>query len=87
MIGKILSHTENVACAATQLSTTAQSLSQGTNEQAASVEETSASLEQMSASINQNSENAKVTRGMANKSSKEAQDGGSAVIQTVEAMR
>jgi len=87
MISKILSHTENVASAATQLSATAQSLSQGTNEQAASVEETSASLEQMSASINQNSENAKVTRGMANKSSKEAQDGGNAVVQTVEAMR
>jgi methyl-accepting chemotaxis protein len=43
------------------------------------VEETSASIEQMSASINQNTENAKVTDGIANKAAKEAADGGEAV--------
>ena len=41
----------------------------------------------MSASINQNSDNAKVTDGMATKTGKEATDGGSAVTQTVSAMK
>jgi methyl-accepting chemotaxis protein len=51
------------------------------------VEETTASIEVMSASINQNSDNARVTDGMATKTTKEAVDGGSAVSQTVVAMK
>jgi methyl-accepting chemotaxis protein len=73
--------------AANQVSSTAQSLSQAASEQAASVEETTASIEQMSASISQNSDNAKVTDGMATKASKEATEGGDAVTQTVKAMK
>jgi methyl-accepting chemotaxis protein len=73
--------------ASEQVSATAQSMSQATSEQAASVEETSASIEQMSASINQNTENAKVTDGMASKASKEATEGGDSVQQTVAAMK
>ena len=73
--------------AANQVSATAQSLSQAASEQAASVEETTASIDVMSASIGQNSDNAKVTDGMATKASKEAADGGSAVSQTVTAMK
>ena len=73
--------------AASQVSATAQSLSQAASEQAASVEQTTASIETMSASINQNSDNAKVTDGMASKASKEATEGGSAVTQTVAAMK
>jgi methyl-accepting chemotaxis protein len=41
----------------------------------------------MSASISQNSDNARVTDGMATKTTKEATDGGSAVSQTVVAMK
>jgi methyl-accepting chemotaxis protein len=73
--------------AANQVSATAQSLSQSASEQASSVEETTASIDLMSASISQNSDNAKVTDGMATKASKEAGDGGSAVTQTVQAMK
>jgi methyl-accepting chemotaxis protein len=73
--------------AANQVSATAQSLSQSASEQASSVEETTASIEQMSASISQNSDNAKVTDGMASKASKEATDGGQAVTLTVSAMK
>jgi methyl-accepting chemotaxis protein len=73
--------------AAGQVSATAQSLSQAASEQAASVEETTASIEQMSASISQNSDNAKVTDGMATKASKEAGEGGDAVTATVRAMK
>jgi methyl-accepting chemotaxis protein len=73
--------------AAGQVSATAQSLSQSSSEQAASVEETTASIEQMTASITQNTENAKVTDNMATKSSSEAEQGGKAVKDTVEAMK
>jgi methyl-accepting chemotaxis protein len=41
----------------------------------------------MTASIAQNTENAKVTDGMATKAAREAEEGGSAVGQTVEAMK
>ena len=73
--------------AASQVSATAQSLSQSASEQASSVEETTASVDMMSASITQNSDNAKVTDGMATKASKEAAEGGQAVTQTVTAMK
>jgi methyl-accepting chemotaxis protein len=73
--------------AANQVSATAQSLSQAASEQAASVEETTSQIDVMSASITQNSDNAKVTDGMATKTTKEAADGGSAVSQTVVAMK
>ena len=73
--------------AANQVSETAQSLSQSASEQASSVEETTASIDTMSASITQNSDNAKVTDGMASKASKEAGEGGQAVTQTVLAMK
>ncbi len=73
--------------AANQVSATAQSLSQSASEQASSVEETTASIDLMSASITQNSDNARVTDGMATKASKEAGDGGAAVTQTVTAMK
>ena len=77
---------ESVASASEEVNASAQSLSQGSSEQAASVEETSASLEQMSASINQNTENAKVTDGIATSAAQEAVEGGEAVAATVDAM-
>jgi methyl-accepting chemotaxis protein len=59
----------------------------GASEQAAAAEESSAAIEQMSASIAQNTENAKVTDGMAGKAAQEAGEGGEAVRSTVAAMR
>ncbi|WP_017905092.1 methyl-accepting chemotaxis protein [Pseudomonas asplenii] len=87
IIGEVRNAADNLASASEQVSATAQSMSQATSEQAASVEETSASVEQMSASINQNTENAKVTDGMASKAAKEATEGGDSVQQTVVAMK
>jgi methyl-accepting chemotaxis protein len=87
IVGEVRSAADGIASASEQVSSTAQSLSQATNEQAASVEETSASVEQMSASINQNTENAKVTEGISAKASTDANEGGTAVVQTVEAMK
>ncbi len=87
VITEVRSTADNIASASEEVSATAQSMSQATSEQAASVEETSASVEQMSASINQNTENAKVTDGMAAKAAKEATEGGESVRQTVAAMK
>ncbi|GAA3540031.1 methyl-accepting chemotaxis protein [Zobellella aerophila] len=87
IIGEVRGAADSLASASEEVSATAQSMSQATSEQAASVEETSASIEQMSASINQNTENAKVTDGMAGKAAKEAGEGGEAVQQTVAAMK
>jgi methyl-accepting chemotaxis protein len=87
IIGEVRGAADALGSASEEVSATAQSLSQGASEQAAGVEETSASVEQMSASITQNTENAKVTDGMATKAAKEAGDGGEAVRQTVAAMK
>lgn len=87
IIGEVRNAADNLASASEQVSATAQSMSQATSEQAASVEETSASIEQMSASINQNTDNARVTDGMASKAAREASDGGESVQQTVIAMK
>jgi methyl-accepting chemotaxis protein len=86
-IRDVSSAASSMQMAAEQVSATAQSLSQASSEQAASVEETSASIEQMTASINQNTENARVTDGIASKSATEAAEGGEAVRQTVGAMK
>ena len=87
IIGEVKGAADALSNAAGQVSATAQSLSQSSSEQAASVEETTASIEQMTASITQNTENAKVTDNMATKSSVEATQGGTAVKETVEAMK
>jgi methyl-accepting chemotaxis protein len=87
VINEVNGAAANIATASEEVSSTAQSMSQATSEQAASVEETSASVEQMSASINQNTENAKVTDGMATQASSEAVQGGQAVKETVSAMK
>ncbi|WP_415034969.1 methyl-accepting chemotaxis protein [Azonexus sp.] len=89
-LGGIITDVNNtsneIGNAATQVSATAQSLSQSASEQAASVEETTASIEEMTASIAQNTENAKLTNGMASQAAQEAAEGGTAVAQTVDAM-
>jgi len=87
IVSEVRGSADNLASASEEVSATAQSISQTTSQQAASVEETSASVEQMSASINQNTQNAKITDGMASKASKEATEGGKSVKQTVDAMK
>jgi methyl-accepting chemotaxis protein len=87
IISEVRGSADALSSASEQVSATAQSMSQASSEQAASVEETSASMEQMSASIGQNTENAKVTDGMASKAAQEAAEGGKAVKDTVAAMK
>ena len=82
-IGEVLEAAEHLVGASTQISATAQSLSQGASEQAASVEHTSAAMAQMRASIAQNNENAKVTGDIATRTAGETVAGGRAVSETV----
>ncbi|MFZ2853900.1 MAG: methyl-accepting chemotaxis protein [Rhodocyclaceae bacterium] len=86
-IGQVRSAADNLSSAAEEVTSTSMSLSQAASEQAASIEETSSSMEEMSASISQNTENAKVTNGIAGKSATEAAEGGEAVRATVDAMK
>jgi len=86
-ITEVSENSSALANASRQVSATAQSLSQSSSEQAASVEQTTASIQQMSASIARNTENAKVTDTIAAAAAQQAQEGGSAVRKTVEAMK
>ena len=87
IIGEVRSAASSLATAAGQVSSTAQSVSSGNSQQAAAVQETTASLEQMNASIAQNADNSRQTETMAKKGSKDAEESGGAVRETVEAMK
>jgi len=87
IIGEVRSAATSLATAAGQVSSTAQSVSSGNSQQAAAVQETTASLEQMNASIAQNADNSRQTESMAKKGSKDAEESGGAVRETVEAMK
>jgi len=87
IVGEVKIAGSNISQGSSQLSQSVQDLSSGASEQAASVEQTSSSLEEMSANVNQNADNAKQTEKMAEAVAVQAQDGGSAVKETVQAMR
>ena len=87
VMGEVQTGASALASAATQVSATSDTLSQGTSEQAASVEETTASLEQMSASINQNAENSRHLARISNDAARVADESGRSVSRTVDAMK
>jgi methyl-accepting chemotaxis protein len=87
IVSDVRGSADALAAASEELTASAQVLSQNASEQAASVEETSSSMEEISSTVAQNTENAKVTDGIASKSAKDAREGGDAVTQTVEAMK
>ncbi len=78
---------EQVASSSEELSASSQSLANAATEQAANLEETSASIEQLTSSIEQNASNAKKTNDVTVKAAREAEEGGEAVIETVDAMK
>jgi len=87
VIQTVRSGADNLASASQEVSATAQTISQGAVEQSASVESTSSAVEQLNASVQQNAENAGVTEKMATSSANEAQEGATAVTETVLAMK
>ena len=86
-VGDIQRISSEVASGANQVSDTAQNLSQGSSRQASAGEEVSASMEEMGANIKQSSDNALATEGIAEKSAKDATEGGDAVNGAVQAMK
>jgi methyl-accepting chemotaxis protein len=77
----------NVTSGAEELNATAEVVAHGANQQAAGVEEVSASVEQIVVSIRQNSENAAKTESISRQASGDAEEGGRAVGETLQAMR
>ena len=86
VISEVGAGADSVFLAAAQLSSSSQSLSQGTSEQAAALEETSASLDQMNSSIMQNANNSRTVEQMAMSGVKQATRSGDAVVKLVGAM-
>jgi methyl-accepting chemotaxis protein len=87
VIRDVHANAESLSSASAQMASTSQTLSQGTNEQAAGVEETTASLEEMSASLGQNAENSRSMEQMALKGAKDAEESGLAAAQASQAMK
>ncbi len=85
-LGEALSGVTTLSSASTQVSSTAQSVSRGTSEQAASVEETTSSLEEITASITQNASNSRKMETMAVLGAAEAEESGRTVGETMQAM-
>ena len=83
----IQSTSDNIADASGQMSTTAQTVSQGSTEQASAAEEISASMEQMSASISQNTSNAQRTEKIADEATKKIREGGEKVLVVLNAIK
>jgi methyl-accepting chemotaxis protein len=87
VVTDVRSATDNVANGSKEMSATSETVSQGATEQSSSIEEVSSSVEQMSANIRQNADNASQTEKIANKAAADAIEGGTAVNQTVAAMK
>lgn len=86
-VNNIVMSSQALTGASSEISATADSLSQGANEQAANVEEITSSLEEIGATISQNAQNAKETDVIAQRTSSQAEKGGKAVDDTIEAMK
>jgi methyl-accepting chemotaxis protein len=87
LITEIQQAGSNVTTGSQAMSAGSQQLSQGASEQAAAAEEASASIEEMAANIRQNADNARETEEIALMAAADAQVGGKAVQDTVQAMR
>ena len=87
VIQDIVAATENMTQGSDELGRTSQQISEGATQQAASAEEVSSSMEEMGANIRQNADNAMQTEKISLQAAQNAEEGGQAVTQTVEAMR
>ena len=87
MIGETRSGVTMLSSASAQVSSAAQSLSDGTSAQGASVEETTSSLTQMTASITQNASNSREMEQIALKGAADAEESGQAMKETLLAMK
>jgi methyl-accepting chemotaxis protein len=87
IVSEIARAVATVSIGSNETSGTAQSIAQGSTEQAASLEEISSSMEQMSSNISQSAENAHQTEQIARKAASDAEASGKAVEESVLAMK
>ncbi len=87
VVGNSLNISDAVARGGAEISSAAQSLSQGATEQAASLEESTASMEQLTANTQQNMESAQKTEKWISQVTNDAQKGQAAVEQTLLALK
>jgi methyl-accepting chemotaxis protein len=87
VVWEVRSTAEGVAGAANGVSQSTEELNMGASNQASSTEQASASIEEMNASIRKSTENAVQTETIAVQVARNAQEGGRAVADTVQAMR
>ena len=87
VISAIQEAAEQVASSSSQLSSSSQNLASASTEQAASLEETSASIEELSASVQTNAKSAQDANKISSKAALDAEEGGHAVGETVQAMK
>jgi len=87
VISNVSDGVDSLVSASTEVTNTAQQLSEGSSSQAASMEETATSMEEMSASISQNAENSATAESIATKGARDASDAMTSVSNTSEAMK
>ncbi len=87
LVREIQNSVEQVASSSEELSASAQNLANNSTEQASSLEETSASIKTLSQSVDENANNARETRQITTQAATEAEEGGKAVVETVDAMK
>lgn len=87
VVGDVNGATESVSAGSEELSASAQSLSQSVTEQAASIEQISASMEKMNQSVRDNAQNASETERIASSAADNAEEGGKAVTEAMDALR
>lgn len=87
IVGKVAFSVSNITASSEEIAKGSQSMSQGATEQASSIEEISSSMEEMTSNIRQNADNALSTEKIARGSALSAEEGGKAVLRTVEAMK
>jgi methyl-accepting chemotaxis protein len=87
VVSDVQSGAEQVSSASAALSASTEQMSQGATEQASASEQASSSIEEMGANIRQNADNAEQTEKIAGKAASDGREGGTAVVQAVEAMK
>jgi methyl-accepting chemotaxis protein len=87
VIGDVKRAGDSVSAGSKQMAASASQMSDGAAKQASNTEEVSSSMEQMNATIQKNADNAQETEKIAQKAAEDAERGGTAVRQTVQAMR
>jgi methyl-accepting chemotaxis protein len=83
----VQSASNQLAVGSQEMSAEAQQMALSASQQAASIEEISSSIEEINSSISQNAENAGQTASISGKVAEDAEEGGIAVKDTVEAMK